>query len=114
MTGVKCVECDANDEPQNQFTWEICCLDCMRSLKRQIENKSKEVGASEHRGNTVDYIYDKCQNYGNQLMACGNALREIRTLVKDVLTPNNTIACDVDRVAREALGIREGLEHEKR
>lgn len=28
------------------------------------ENKSKEVGRSEHRGNTVDYIYDKCATCG--------------------------------------------------
>ena len=44
-------------------------------LKRQLENKSKEIGRSEHRGNTVDYIYDKCQYYGNQLLAAGNTIR---------------------------------------
>lgn len=38
------------------------------SLKRDIDRKSKEIGMSEHRGNTVDYIYDKCKTYGDQVM----------------------------------------------
>jgi hypothetical protein len=35
-------------------------------LKKELEMKSGEIGRSEHRGNTVDYIYDKCKTYGDQ------------------------------------------------
>lgn len=38
----------------------------LAEAKRDLELKSKEIGRSEHRGNTVDYIYDKCANYGRQ------------------------------------------------
>lgn len=38
----------------------------IKSLKFNLAQKSKEIGKSEHRGNTVDYIYDKCENYGKQ------------------------------------------------
>ena len=38
-----------------------------KSLKLNLDQKSKEIGRSEHRGNTVDYIYDKCETYKNQV-----------------------------------------------
>ncbi len=38
-----------------------------KSLKISIEQKSGEIGRAEHRGNTVDYIYDKLENYSKQL-----------------------------------------------
>lgn len=41
-------------------------LDENKSLQFNLEQKSKEIGRSEHRGNTVDYIYDKCSTYGRQ------------------------------------------------
>lgn len=46
-------------------------------LEKELERKSKEVGRSEHRGNTVDYIYDKCNLYGNRLSECVRALEII-------------------------------------
>lgn len=33
-------------------------------LKFSLKQKSDEIGRYEHRGNTVDYIYDKCATYG--------------------------------------------------
>lgn len=45
--------------------------DEIKSLNFCLENKSKEIGRSEHRGNTVDYIYDKLENYSRQLVELG-------------------------------------------
>lgn len=38
-----------------------------KSLEFNLKQKSGEIGRAEHRGNTVDYIYDKCRLYGEQL-----------------------------------------------
>lgn len=48
------------------------------SLLVQLENKSKEIGRSEHRGNTVDYIYDKLENYSRQLGECAKERDSLR------------------------------------
>jgi DNA repair ATPase RecN len=41
--------------------------DELQALQFNLEQKPKEIGRAEHRGNTVDYIYDKCALYGRQL-----------------------------------------------
>ena len=46
-------------------------------LKHNLKIKHGEIGRAEHRGNTVNYIYDKCENYGNQVMALGNDKRKL-------------------------------------
>jgi len=55
----------------------------IKSLKFQLENKSKEIGRSEHRGNTVDYIYDKLENYSRQLGETVDSLFELKKELKD-------------------------------
>jgi hypothetical protein len=54
-------------------------------LQRDLEKKSKEIGMSEHRGNTVDYIYDKCQTYGDQVMKLGNENRQLKAAGKGLV-----------------------------
>jgi hypothetical protein len=51
--------------------------DELKCVEFNLEQKSKEIGRAEHRGNTVDYIYDKCENYGRQL---GSLARECAVL----------------------------------
>lgn len=42
--------------------------DEVKSLQFNLKQKTREIGHAEHRGNTVDYIYDKCELYGKQLI----------------------------------------------
>lgn len=51
-------------------------LEC---AERNLVNKSGEIGRAEHRGNTVDYIYDKCKNYGDQLIKAGERIAELES-----------------------------------
>lgn len=52
-------------------------LDQIRCLEFNLKQKSDEIGRAEHRGNTVNYIYDKCETYGRQVLELGNALRDM-------------------------------------
>jgi hypothetical protein len=56
------------------------------ALKRDLEKKSKDIGRAEHRGNTVDYIYDKCKNYGNQITQLSEKLGVAIGFITDVST----------------------------
>lgn len=40
--------------------------DAQTQFENERNQRQKEVGAQEYRGNTVSYIYDKCANYGRQ------------------------------------------------
>lgn len=46
-----------------------------KSLQFNLEQKAGQIGRSEHRGNTVDYIYDKCVTYGKQFDALSDELK---------------------------------------
>lgn len=81
----RCFECGSLG---SKFTWQACAVSKDKEIQRlkhelqlgvellnsaevALENKSKEIGRSEHRGNTVDYIYDKLENYSRQLGEVG-------------------------------------------
>ena len=84
-----CTQCIGHyDEPQCQ---QVCPVDCIlidevnpetedqlqakyeqlqadkKCLHSALNNKSKEIGRSEHRGNTVDFVYDKCELFKKQM-----------------------------------------------
>jgi len=42
-------------------------LDEIIGLKFNLGQKAGEIGSAEHRGNTVNYIYDKCNLYKKQM-----------------------------------------------
>jgi len=48
--------------------------DEVESLQFNLEQKAGEIGCAEHRGNTVNYIYDKCELYGKQLIEQHNKI----------------------------------------
>ena len=80
----------------------------IRSLKFCLENKSKEIGRSEHRGNTVDYIYDKLALYSEQL---GNVVRERDKANEEIarLTKVNESHCRLWNEAEDDLKRTRGL-----
>lgn len=49
----------------------------IKALKFNLKQKEGEIGRAEHRGNTVDYIYDKLENYSRQLGEIGPKLTEM-------------------------------------
>ena len=49
--------------------------------------KSKEIGRSEHRGNTVDYIYDKLENYSRQLGEVSDKLEFAEKALEKIADP---------------------------
>lgn len=53
-----------------------------RSLKFNLDQKSGEIGRAEHRGNTVDYIYDKLAVYSKQLLEVVYQRDALRTRLK--------------------------------
>jgi hypothetical protein len=55
----------------------------VRELEFHLEQKSGEIGRAEHRGNTVDYIYDKCRVYGDQLCWRFDQLTRIEKILKE-------------------------------
>lgn len=82
----------------------------VKTLRFNLEQKSREIGRSEHRGNTVDYIYDKLENYSNQLLNCGNEVRELRAendkltaQVKKIRGENGSIQFDAECLNCEAV-----------
>lgn len=44
---------------------EMCAQ--VESLKQDLKIKEGEIGSAEHRGNTVNYIYDKLECYGKEI-----------------------------------------------
>lgn len=49
-----------------------------KSLEFNLKQKSHEIGRAEHRGNTVNYIYDKLENYSNLLQGCGVEISSLK------------------------------------
>ena len=52
-------------------------------LESALLAKSGEIGDAEHRGNTVDYIYDKLENYSHQLSECCKRLSELERMIAE-------------------------------
>lgn len=65
-------------------TVENLCIDRGEERASAPQNSDTEemIGQSSFRGNTVRYIYDKCANYGDQLLKAGNFLREAHTFIE--------------------------------
>lgn len=78
--------------------------DEIKSLNFNLEQKSMEVGQAEHRGNTVDYIYDKCINYGNQL---NDTVIERDRLIAELAAANERIAIMESRASQFESTIQE-------
>lgn len=66
----------------------------IESLQFNLKQKEGEIGRAEHRGNTVDYIYDKLENYSRQLREVGPALTQANQRIK---TLEETLKHDVDK-----------------
>lgn len=50
----------------------------MEDLTFQLSEKSKEIGMCEHRGNTVDFIYDKVKIYSDIITERDNQIQELK------------------------------------
>ena len=61
----------------------------IKSLQFNLEQKAGEIGRAEHRGNTVNYIYDKYENYERQL---GEHVTKVATLTKALRSAESTLA----------------------
>lgn len=66
-------------------------------LQRDLEQKAGEIGRAEHRGNTVDYIYDKCKLYGEQLSSQSAAYGRMASAVAAFIVKTQ----DVSKVTGE-------------
>lgn len=75
-------------------------------MQFNLEQKSKEIGRSEHRGNTVDYIYDKCELYGKQLIQIAAERDQLRARVKRLRA---TLLFYAERDEREISPAKEAL-----
>lgn len=63
----------------SQLLTEIDALEAEnKCFQFNLDQKSQEIGRSEHRGNTVDYIYDKLEFYSKQF---GSERVRLKTLV---------------------------------
>lgn len=71
--------------------------DEIKALKFNLKQKEKEIGRAEHHGNTVNYIYDKLENYSRQLVEIGPKLTE--------MTARHDAVVEKLRVAKGALGL---------
>jgi len=54
-----------------------------KCLQFNLEQKSKEIGRSEHRDNTVDYIYDKLETYSRHLDEVSAERDRLKELLKE-------------------------------
>lgn len=52
--------------------------DAKSQAQRERDERQKEIGAQEFRGNTISYIYDKCKGYGKKFDEQRNELAELR------------------------------------
>lgn len=72
------------------------------SLQSDLDKKSGEIGMAEHRGNTVNYIYDKCENYGRQFSEMREKLKvAVEALV--LIQNWNYDGYEMKKIASEAL-----------
>ncbi len=70
-------------------------------LQSDLKKKSDDIGRSEHRGNTVDYIYDKCATYGKKFDELRAQVAELKGALEKVSKPTNSEILSFEYQRRE-------------